>query len=110
MNCVRQAVLLFIFFVVVIKPSHASSAIEGTVTLPSAVPTPPGASTARYQLKTTGKIAPPELPKAVLYLEGDFSKIPPRTEPVEMGQRNFQFGESILVVQKGTKIDFPNYD
>jgi plastocyanin len=110
MNCVRQAVLLVIVLVAFVRSTPAAASIEGNVTLPSIVPASPGASTARYQVKTSGKIAPPEPPKAVVYLEGDFSKIPPRTDPVEMGQRNFQFGQSILVVQKGTKIDFPNYD
>jgi plastocyanin len=108
MNSFRATVLAIGVAIGLVNAAQAGASIEGTVALPKLGTAP--AFTARYQIKTSGKVAEPEPPKAVVYLEGDFSNLPAKTAPTEMGQRNFQFAHGILVVQKGTRVDFPNYD
>ncbi|MCC7032038.1 MAG: hypothetical protein IT179_04295 [Acidobacteria bacterium] len=52
---------------------------------------------------------PPEPPKAAVYLEGTF---PPGPTPrrVALGQRDLQFNPGLLIIQRGTPVDFPNQD
>ncbi len=85
----------------------AGGAIVGQVTLPPAKSGAAGA--ARYQLKTGGTVAKPDAPAAAVYLEGQFS-IPVTNTVVQMGQKGFQFAPGLLVVTKGAKVEFPNFD
>ena len=88
----------------------AQTVVEGTVRLiqPKALPNTRSA----YQIKTSGKVAPPDPPAAVVYLEGNFpDESPTNTAPVlEMGQKDFRFSPTLLVVRKGTRVQFPNKD
>ncbi|MBU6401791.1 MAG: hypothetical protein KGS61_15850 [Verrucomicrobia bacterium] len=93
----------------VLLAAHGQAAVEGRVKLRAVrtrfvVP--------RYQTKISGTIAPPDPPVAVVYLEGDFSRTPPTHAPavVEMGQKDYEFRPGLLVVQRGTRVAFPNYD
>jgi plastocyanin len=82
--------------------------IEGVVKAP-ALPTPPPGPNQRYQNKGAESVATPDPAVPVVYLEGQFPA--PATPPkAEMGQKNLQFGPGLLVVRKGTTVEFPNQD
>ncbi|MBI3878708.1 MAG: hypothetical protein HY301_01405 [Verrucomicrobia bacterium] len=83
---------------------HAEAIIEGAVTLPPPKGTAP---TVRYQ--AAGEVAPPPVPVAVVYLEGDFPK-PAAPRVLRMAQRQFQFEHAVLPVGVGTRVEFPNQD
>lgn len=89
--------------------AFGGATIEGTVALPPAT-TSPSAAAAKYQINTSGTVAKPEPPEAVVYLEGNFGAPAPKQGTVEVAQKNFQFAPGILVIQKGTKVEFPNKD
>jgi plastocyanin len=80
--------------------------VEGRVALPRGTGAPQPA--ARYQIKA-GSIAPAPTAVAVVYLEGKFHS-PPPSKPVVLGQKGYQFDQSILPVQIGTRVEFPNLD
>jgi plastocyanin len=87
----------------------AQTVLEGTVALPR--PAGPVAAPPRYQSRTQ-EMAPPQLPTAVVYLEGSFPAAagtnPPPT--VQLLQRHMQFVPDLLPVRKGTTVEFPNGD
>lgn len=84
-----------------------SAAVEGTVDLPKAHRAP--VVNQRYEIVTNAGILSTNPPLAVVYLEGNF----PRAEhlPVQqMAQKDLEFAPSLLPVQVGTRVEFPNYD
>jgi plastocyanin len=105
----RLACLVIAWIGFCLPLARADCAIEGTVQLPPAAPILP--MPARYQNKISGQLDPPEPPKAVVYLEGDF-KTPGGTNspPVKLEQRHFQFAPGLLPIQTGTAVEFPNLD
>lgn len=85
----------------------AQSVLEGRVELPKTRTAP--VMNKRYEIVTKGGVVAPSPPVAVIFLEGDF----PKTAPVGMQQliqKDFLFHPSILPVQTGTKVEFPNLD
>lgn len=89
--------------------SATSAAVEGELVLPKAKTIPPSGD--RYGLKA-GQVAPAPAPVAVIYLEGQFpaSTNAVKTNQVQMAQKGFQFTQSVLPVQKGSYVEFPNQD
>jgi plastocyanin len=90
------------------RTGSAQAVVEGIVSLPA----PPAGAAAlpRYpgQVLQPG---PPDPPTAVVYLEGSFSTTPTNaTAPRVLGQKNLQFAPALLPIQKGTVVEFPNYD
>ena len=89
---------------------RAQGRIEGTVKLPAK--TTEAVAVKRYQGKNPAAIGAPEPPVAAIYLEG--APIPATsvhpTNTAEMGQKHFQFAPGLLIVQKGTRVEFPNFD
>jgi len=89
---------------------RAQGRIEGTVKLPAR--TTEAVAAKRYQVKNPAAIGAPEPPVAAIYLEG--APIPATsvhsTNAAEMGQKHFQFAPGLLIVQKGTRVEFPNFD
>lgn len=88
-------------------PLWAGAMIEGVVERVRQSMTP--ASAERYGITASTKAAKPESVQAVVYLEGDFPK-DAKPATVEVGQKHFQFAPGILPVQKGARVQFPNYD
>jgi plastocyanin len=88
---------------------HSQATVEGTVALP-----PPGHKPVPLPHYPGQNVqpAPPEPATAVVYLAGVVSPKPTAETPpiVHMGQRGLQFIPSLLPVQAGTWVDFPNYD
>lgn len=84
---------------------QTDAAIEGKVALPAGRPRPP---LPRYPNQSVQPV-PPEPPKAVVYLEG-ISAAGPATRAIRMGQKGLQFEPALLPVQRGSSVEFPNYD
>ena len=81
--------------------------IEGKVALPKSHSAPVIAK--RYEIVTNGNVLSTEPPVAVVYLEGPFAKsssLPTK----QIGQKDLAFVPSLLPVQVGTRIEFPNFD
>jgi plastocyanin len=85
----------------------ADGVIEGRVELPKLHSTPVMAK--RYEIVTVGEVLKTSPPVGVVYLEGNFSKpsLPPKKE---VAQKGLAFLPSLLPVQVGTKVEFPNFD
>jgi plastocyanin len=85
----------------------AQCVVEGKVALPQTRSTP--VMNKRYEIVTKGGVMSTNPPLAVVYLEGLFAK--PVTPPVkQVIQKDFMFSPTLLPVQTGTKVEFPNLD
>ena len=85
----------------------AESVIEGQVALPKRHATM--VVNQRYEIVAKGGIIAVNPPLAVVYLEGTFPK--PAVLPVrQMEQKNLAFVPTLMAVQTGTKVEFPNLD
>jgi plastocyanin len=85
----------------------AQAAVEGRVELPKSHSAPVMAK--RYEIVTRGGVLSTEPPVAVVYLERSFprsSSLPTK----QIVQKNLTFVPSLLPVQVGTKVEFPNLD
>jgi plastocyanin len=88
-------------------PGQGGAVVEGKVELPKSRSAP--VITKRYEIVTHGGALSTEPPLAVVYLEGPFSK-PSSVPTKQIAQKNLTFIPSLLPVQVGTKIEFPNFD
>ncbi len=81
--------------------------VEGTVQLPKSHAPPVLAR--RYEVVTRGGVLSTEPPMAVVYLEDSFPK--PKSQPLEkVVQKDLAFIPSVLPIQVGTRVEFPNLD
>jgi plastocyanin len=89
-------------------PLLASAAsIEGVVAFPKTRTTP--VVNRRYEIVTTAGVLSTNPPVAVVYLEGTFPR--PTTPLVaQITQKDLTFIPSLLPVQIGTRVEFPNLD
>jgi plastocyanin len=85
----------------------AQSAVEGRVELPKANSAPVMAK--RYEIVTVGGVLKTSPPVGIVYLEGSFPRKNPPT-PKQIAQKDLAFLPSLLAVQAGTRIEFPNLD
>jgi hypothetical protein len=87
--------------------ASAQAAIEGRVTLPKARAAP--VVNKRYEIVTQGGVIATNPPVAVVYLEGTFP--PPPVPPLaQIAQKGLMFVPTLLPVQAGTRVEFPNFD
>ncbi|WP_395739695.1 hypothetical protein [Prosthecobacter sp.] len=85
----------------------AQNIVEGKVALPQTRSTP--VMNKRYEVVTKGGVMSTNPPLAVVYLEGAFAK--PATPVVkQIIQKDFMFSPTLMPVQTGTKVEFPNLD
>src|SRR6266436_1901915 len=85
----------------------AESVVEGRVELPKSHAAPVMAK--RYEIVTTGGVLATQPPLAVVYLDGSFPK--PNSHPTkQVAQKDLAFLPSLLPVQVGTRVEFPNLD
>ncbi len=85
----------------------AEAAVEGRVELPKSHSAP--VVVQRYEIITKGGVLSTSPPVAVVYLDGPFSK--PKSLPTkQVAQKDLAFLPSLLPVQAGTKVEFPNLD
>lgn len=90
-----------------VHAEELSCCIEGRVTLPPAAPATP--LNQRYDVITSGTVIATNPPLAVVYLDGDFPRA--ATPPVaQMTQKGLAFSPTLLAVQVGTRVEFPNHD
>jgi plastocyanin len=85
----------------------AASTVTGHVALPArrSAPVP----NERYEIVSRAGILATNPPLAVVYLAGPFPLPAGTTEP-EMAQRGLAFVPTLLPIQAGTRVSFPNYD
>ncbi len=84
-----------------------AATIEGRVKLPKRETTT--VVNKRYEIVSRGGVVSTNPPVAVVYLEGDFP--PAKAEPMaRVEQKDLMFVPQLLVVQTGTKVEFPNLD
>ena len=85
----------------------AEASVEGRVELPKSHSVPVMAK--RYEIVTIGGVLATQPPLAVVYLDGSFPK--PKSSPMkQIGQKDLAFLPSLLPVQVGTRVEFPNLD
>jgi plastocyanin len=94
---------------VCVSLAQAQCTIEGKVSLPK--PEPLDVPPPRYAGQV-GEVAPPDPPRAVVYLEGQFPKPATNSPPLtnEVSQVGMQFRPALLPIQVGTAVAFPNGD
>jgi plastocyanin len=85
----------------------AGSVIEGRVELPQARSAPVVAK--RYEIVTKGGVVSTIPPVAVVYMVGSFPK-PNSHTTKQIAQKDLTFLPSLLPVQAGTRVEFPNLD
>ena len=85
----------------------ADAAVEGRVQLPKSRAAPVMAK--RYEIVTTGGVLSTSPPLAVVYLDGSFPK-PTSLLTKRVAQKDLAFLPSLLPVQVGTRVEFPNLD
>jgi plastocyanin len=85
----------------------SQTSVEGHVELPKSHSAPVIAK--RYEIVTHGDVLSTEPPVAIVYLEGSVPKTGSRSTK-QITQKNLTFVPSLLPVQVGTKIEFPNLD
>ena len=104
----RRATLLAAVAAMVFAAAAAQAAtVEGRVALPKTRAAP--VVNQRYYVVANAGVLSTNPPLAVVYIDGDFPK--PATPPVaEMTQKDLTFTPSLLPVQVGTRVSFPNLD
>jgi plastocyanin len=83
------------------------AAIEGRVELPRTSTAP--VMIKRYEIVTKGGVLSTKPPLAVVYLEGSFQKRN-AGEDKQMLQKDLTFAPTLLPIQTGTRVSFPNLD
>jgi plastocyanin len=95
------------FAFLLLSVASEAATISGQVTLPKSRHTPVVAQ--RYSIVAQAGVLSTNPPLAVVYLEGVFPK--PATMPVtQILQKDLTFTPSLLPVQLGTRVEFPNLD
>ena len=87
--------------------ARAQASAEGRVQLPKAAAAP--VMNKRYGIVAFNGVLSPFPPVAVVYLAGDFPR-PAAAPTAQMVQKDLMFSPSILPVQTGTRVEFPNLD
>jgi plastocyanin len=100
--------ILFKAICTLLPPSVlAEAAVDGRVELPKSHSAPVMAK--RYEIVTSGGVLATSPPLAVVYLDGSFPK--PNSHPTkQVAQKDLAFLPSLLPVQVGTRVEFPNLD
>ena len=100
-------VLLFCTVLSLSTIVSAQATIEGRVALPKTRSAP--VVNQRYEIVANAGVVSVNPPLAVVYLEGAFPA-PARTAVAQIGQKDLTFIPSLLPVQVGTRVEFPNHD
>jgi plastocyanin len=87
--------------------AFARAIIEGRVELPKSHSAPVMAK--RYEIVTVGGVLKTSPPVGIVYLEGSFPK-PSGLPNKEVAQKDLAFLPSLVPIQVGTRVEFPNLD
>jgi plastocyanin len=105
----KTRLLLFALPLLAIRPLAGAddAVIEGRVTLPA----PPAAPIIpqRYEVVSNTGLVAASPPRAVVYLEGEFPH-PAAPATAQLAQKDLAFSPSLLPIQVGTRVEFPNHD
>ena len=104
---IKALVWAIVVLLAVTHGAEGQAIVEGQVKLPKA--SPPITKPPRYQGRVAD-IALPDPPVAVVYLEGVFPPTTNRPPVMQLRQKGLQFRPTILPVQVGTTVEFPNED
>lgn len=85
----------------------AAATIEGRVTLPKTRAAP--VVNQRYEIVAKAGVLSTNPPVAVVYLEGSFAR-PATAAVTQITQKDLTFIPTLLPVQVGTRVEFPNLD
>jgi plastocyanin len=100
-----QTILAALGVMPALCPGQAT--IEGKVELPKTRFAP--VMNERYEIVSKAGVLKTDPPRAVVYLEGDLPK--PTTPPTQqVAQKDFAFRPTLLAIEIGTKVEFPNLD
>src|SRR5260370_19424383 len=103
-------VLVSVSAICILSPNSglAEAIVEGRVSLPKSH-APPQVMAKRYEIVTNGGVLATRPPLAVVYLDGSFPT--PTSHPTkQVAQKDLAFLPSLLPVQVGTRVEFPNLD
>jgi plastocyanin len=103
----RTVLLLVLVVALPSAEGRAEAAVEGRVALPKGHTAP--VQNKRYGIVSKGGILSTSPPLAVVYLEGTFPA-PSPAATVQMAQKDMNFVPTLLPVQAGTRVEFPNLD
>lgn len=85
-----------------------TGAVTGTIPLPAR---PAGRiAVEKYTGTISGKVGAPPPPRAGVWIEGAGVAAPASPPRVVLSQKDYQFAQSLLIVQRGTTVEFPNND
>ncbi|MBI2512486.1 MAG: carboxypeptidase regulatory-like domain-containing protein [Opitutae bacterium] len=87
---------------------RAEATIEGRVALPKSRATP--VVSQRYEIVSKDGVLATTPPLAVVYLEGKFAPPAAPRPPAQVGQENMSFVPTLLAIEAGTPVEFPNHD
>lgn len=88
--------------------AHADGSVEGSVVIEPMKPaTGPG-----YRVQTKNPVQPPDAEVAIVYLEKDDGNYPKgrADQVVRISQKGYQFRPTVIAVQTGSRVIFPNQD
>ncbi|WP_415909896.1 carboxypeptidase regulatory-like domain-containing protein [Oleiharenicola sp. Vm1] len=88
--------------------ARADAVIEGRVALPKSRATP--VVNQRYEIVSKDGVLATNPPLAVAYLAGDFARPAARRPTAQVGQENMSFVPTLLAIEAGTVVEFPNHD
>ena len=103
----RHVAFLLVTMALPARVAFAQATVEGRVTLPKSHYAP--VMNKRYEIVTKGGVLSTNPPLAVVYLAGDFPQ-PPAPPVQHIGQKDMTFVPTLLPVQAGTRVEFPNHD
>lgn len=101
------SVFLAGIFAATAAPMCIAGVVEGRVALPQARSAP--VVNQRYEVVTKGGVVSTNPPLAVVYLEGNFPR-PQTPATAQLPQKDLAFVPSLLPIQVGTRVEFPNLD
>jgi plastocyanin len=107
MKCASVSGLVAGLVLVMESTGFGRGTIEGKVDLPKSRFTP--VVTERYEIVSKAGVLATDPPRAIVYLEGSFSK-PASLPTKQVAQKDFAFLPPLLAIQVGTKVEFPNQD
>lgn len=105
MHFLRLALSVVLLFAA-LRARAADAEISGRVTLPKSLSAPVKAS--KYEVVVSSGVIATNPSLAVVYLEGEFPAVAPAS--VKLVQKGLAFIPSLLPVQVGTRVEFPNLD
>jgi len=103
----RPLIFLLLLLAAGSAPGGELALIQGRVALPKTLATT--VIPQRYEVVDRNGIVATSPALAVVYLEGPFPR-PTTPATVQLAQKNLAFSPSLLAIQVGTRVEFPNLD